>query len=314
MATANTIHVDIVSAEGEIFAGAASMVFAPGAQGELGIAPRHAPLLTLLKAGEVRVQTPDGAEQHFFVGGGALEIQPNKVTVLADTALRAKDLGAAFIGGCCGTTPEHVRAMREALGSGRHTTTHAELYRLDATSAIIDSPGLQEFGLAHVPAAEAAHAAGLGIHAGHDLDLANLSLFRTLPHLAEVSIGHALISRALWVGLERTVRDYLQVTDTTGQWSAGIISSNILVASSRLQRVTNRQWEPATETKVFSTEGVASGKRPSRRITIPSRKQAASRIKFGMTRGPGAPADRLVRAPAPNRKACRAKRRAAHPR
>jgi len=92
MATPNTIHVDIVSAEGEIFSGAATMVFAPGSQGELGIAPRHAPLLTLLKAGEVRVQTPDGSEQHFFVGGGALEIQPNKVTVLADTALRAKDL------------------------------------------------------------------------------------------------------------------------------------------------------------------------------------------------------------------------------
>jgi len=96
MATAaQTIHVDIVSAEGEIFAGAASMVFAPGTDGELGIAPRHAPLLTLLKAGEVRVQTPDGQEQHFFVGGGALEIQPNKVTVLADTALRAKDLDEA---------------------------------------------------------------------------------------------------------------------------------------------------------------------------------------------------------------------------
>jgi F-type H+-transporting ATPase subunit epsilon len=88
----STIHVDIVSAEGEIFSGAASMVFAPGSQGELGIAPRHAPLLTLLKPGEVRVQTSDGAEQHFFIGGGALEVQPNKVTVLADTALRAKDL------------------------------------------------------------------------------------------------------------------------------------------------------------------------------------------------------------------------------
>jgi F-type H+-transporting ATPase subunit epsilon len=92
MANPNTIHVDIVSAEGEIFSGAASMVFAPGSQGDLGIAPRHAPLLTLLKPGEVRVQTPDGGEQHFFVGGGALEVQPNRVTVLADTALRAKDL------------------------------------------------------------------------------------------------------------------------------------------------------------------------------------------------------------------------------
>lgn len=96
MATAaHTVHVDIVSAEGEIFSGAASMVFAPGADGELGIAPRHAPLLTLLKAGEVRVQTPDGQEQQFFVGGGALEVQPNRVTVLADTALRARDLDEA---------------------------------------------------------------------------------------------------------------------------------------------------------------------------------------------------------------------------
>ncbi len=95
MATANTIHVDIVSAEGEIFSGAASMVFAPGSAGRAGhrAAPRAA--AHLLKAGEVRVQTPDGAEQHFFVGGGALEIQPNKVTVLADTALRAKDLDEA---------------------------------------------------------------------------------------------------------------------------------------------------------------------------------------------------------------------------
>jgi F-type H+-transporting ATPase subunit epsilon len=95
MANSNTIHVDIVSAEGEIFSGAASMVFAPASQGDLGIAPRHAPLLTLLKAGEVRVQTPDGQEQQFFVGGGAIEIQPNKVTVLADTALRARDLDEA---------------------------------------------------------------------------------------------------------------------------------------------------------------------------------------------------------------------------
>lgn len=92
---APTIHVDIVSAEGEIFSGAAKMVFVPASQGELGIAPRHAPLLTLIKAGEVRVQTPDGQEQFFFVGGGALEIQPNKVTVLADTALRAKDVDEA---------------------------------------------------------------------------------------------------------------------------------------------------------------------------------------------------------------------------
>jgi F-type H+-transporting ATPase subunit epsilon len=95
MAEVHTIQVDIVSAEGEIFSGPATMVFAPASQGELGIAPRHAPLLTLLKAGEVRVQTPDGEQQFFFVGGGAMEVQPNKVTVLADTALRAKDIDEA---------------------------------------------------------------------------------------------------------------------------------------------------------------------------------------------------------------------------
>jgi len=92
---AATIHVDIVSAEGEIFSGEASMVFVPGSQGELGIAPRHAPLLTTLKPGVVRVQAEGQAEQSFYVGGGSLEIQPNVVTVLADTAARARDLDEA---------------------------------------------------------------------------------------------------------------------------------------------------------------------------------------------------------------------------
>jgi F-type H+-transporting ATPase subunit epsilon len=91
---AKTIHVDIVSAEGEIYAGEAEMVFVPAQEGELGIAPRHAPLLTLIKAGEVRVKTAEG-ELSVFVGGGALEIQPGRVTVLADTAIRAKDLDEA---------------------------------------------------------------------------------------------------------------------------------------------------------------------------------------------------------------------------
>jgi F-type H+-transporting ATPase subunit epsilon len=92
---ANTIQVDIVSAEGEIFSGPATMVFLPGSQGELGIAPRHAPLLTTLKPGEVRVQSEGQDEQSFYVGGGALEVQPHLVTVLADTAARAKDLDEA---------------------------------------------------------------------------------------------------------------------------------------------------------------------------------------------------------------------------
>jgi F-type H+-transporting ATPase subunit epsilon len=93
---AETIHVDIVSAEGEIFAGAAKMVFLPAIEGDIGVAPRHAPLLTLLRAGEVRVLPVDGPEQYFYVGGGALEVQPKKVTVLADTAARAHDLDEAL--------------------------------------------------------------------------------------------------------------------------------------------------------------------------------------------------------------------------
>jgi F-type H+-transporting ATPase subunit epsilon len=91
---AKTIHVDIVSAEGEIYSGPAEMVFVPAQEGELGIAPRHAPLLTLIKAGEVRVKNAD-VEQSIFVGGGALEVQPSRVTIMADTAIRAKDLDEA---------------------------------------------------------------------------------------------------------------------------------------------------------------------------------------------------------------------------
>ncbi|SEQ83667.1 F-type H+-transporting ATPase subunit epsilon [Solimonas aquatica] len=89
------LHVDIVSAEGAIHSGEAAMVFAPASMGEVGIAPRHAPLLTTLKPGTVRVKTPSGEVLPFFVGGGILEVQPNLVTVLADTALRAKDADEA---------------------------------------------------------------------------------------------------------------------------------------------------------------------------------------------------------------------------
>jgi len=92
---AMTLHVDIVSAEAEIFSGTATMVFAPAEMGEVGIAPRHAPLVTRLKPGEVRVQTQEGDEKSFFVSGGLLEVQPHIVTVLADTAIRAADLDEA---------------------------------------------------------------------------------------------------------------------------------------------------------------------------------------------------------------------------
>ncbi|ORE85412.1 ATP synthase F1 subunit epsilon [Oceanococcus atlanticus] len=88
------LKVDIVSAEGEIHAGTASMVFAPAEMGEVGIAPRHAPLLTRLNPGVVRVKNGD-EEQEFFVSGGLLEVQPYKVTVMADTAQRAHDIDEA---------------------------------------------------------------------------------------------------------------------------------------------------------------------------------------------------------------------------
>ena len=91
---AMTIHVDIVSAEKEIYSGLAEMVFAPLVTGEVGILPRHAPLLARMKPGEVRVRTPS-EELSFYVSGGMLEVQPHVVTILADTALRAKDIDEA---------------------------------------------------------------------------------------------------------------------------------------------------------------------------------------------------------------------------
>ncbi|VAW55425.1 ATP synthase epsilon chain [hydrothermal vent metagenome] len=92
---AMTTHVDIVSAEKEIWSGEATMVFAPGKMGELGIAPRHTPLLTMLKAGEVRVRNQKGEDESYFISGGMLEIQPHVVTILTDTAVRADDLDEA---------------------------------------------------------------------------------------------------------------------------------------------------------------------------------------------------------------------------
>lgn len=104
---ATSFHVDIVSAEREIFSGTAELVFAPAEMGELGITPRHAPLLTRLKPGTVRVQS-GGEESVFYVSGGILEIQPHVVTVLSDTALRARDIDEA-------AAQEAKRRAEEAL-------------------------------------------------------------------------------------------------------------------------------------------------------------------------------------------------------
>ena len=93
---ANTIHVDVVSAEEQIFAGEAEFVALPGEAGELGIYPRHTPLITRIRPGAVRIKVPGQTEDEFvFVAGGLLEVQPNAITVLADTAIRGKDLDEA---------------------------------------------------------------------------------------------------------------------------------------------------------------------------------------------------------------------------
>ncbi|MEI7840452.1 MAG: F0F1 ATP synthase subunit epsilon [Methylococcaceae bacterium] len=90
-----TVHVDIVSAEKEIFSGLAEMIFAPAELGEIGITPRHAPLITRLNPGEVRIKVSNTESYPFFISGGLLEIQPHIVTILADTAIRAKDIDEA---------------------------------------------------------------------------------------------------------------------------------------------------------------------------------------------------------------------------
>ncbi len=130
-----TIHVDIVSAEGEIFSGEAAMVFVPAVMGEIGIAPRHAPLLTTLKPGEVRVQTPAGEEQFFYVSGGAIEVQPHLVTVLADTALRARDLDEAA---AMQAKQRAEEALRDRTGQIELAEAQAELARAMAQIRAIE--------------------------------------------------------------------------------------------------------------------------------------------------------------------------------
>ena len=88
----NTLHVDVVSAEESIFSGQARFVALPGEAGELGILPKHTPLITRIKPGSVRIEMADGSEEFVFVAGGILEVQPDCVTVLSDTAIRGKDL------------------------------------------------------------------------------------------------------------------------------------------------------------------------------------------------------------------------------
>ena len=115
---AMTIHVEIVSAEGEIHSGTAEMVYASAVMGEVGIAPRHTPMVTRLKPGEVRIEN-GGKQRHFFVSGGILEVQPHVVTILADTAIRARDLDEA-------SALEAKRKAEDALAGQHADYDHAK--------------------------------------------------------------------------------------------------------------------------------------------------------------------------------------------
>ena len=108
------IKVDIVAAEGHIHKGEATMVFAPAEMGEVGIAPRHSPLLARLKPGAVRVKTPQGEELQFFVTGGILEVQPHLVTVLADSAMHSRDADEAAALAARKAAEEHLAGASEA--------------------------------------------------------------------------------------------------------------------------------------------------------------------------------------------------------
>ncbi len=119
-----TVHVDIVSAEKEIFSGLAEMIFAPAELGEVGISPRHAPLITKLNPGEVRVKVSETESYPFYISGGLLEVQPHMVTILADTAIRAKDIDEAA---ALDAKAKAEEALADKSGIIDYATAQAEL-------------------------------------------------------------------------------------------------------------------------------------------------------------------------------------------
>ena len=123
----STIHVDVVSAEESIFSGEARFVALPGEAGELGIYPRHTPLITRIKPGSVRIEKADGSEEFVFVAGGILEVQPNCVTVLSDTAIRGKDLDEAKASEAKRLAEEAVRNAKGDLDLARAQNELMEL-------------------------------------------------------------------------------------------------------------------------------------------------------------------------------------------
>ncbi|MGB3067321.1 MAG: F0F1 ATP synthase subunit epsilon [Ottowia sp.] len=124
---ANTIHVDVVSAEESIFSGEATFVALPGEAGELGIYPRHTPLITRIKPGSVRIQTANGGEEFVFVAGGILEVQPNRVTVLSDTAIRGKDLDDEKANAAKQAAEEALKNAKSEIDMARATSELAVL-------------------------------------------------------------------------------------------------------------------------------------------------------------------------------------------
>jgi F-type H+-transporting ATPase subunit epsilon len=134
---ANTIHVDVVSAEEQIFAGAAEFVALPGESGELGIYPMHTPLITRIRPGAVRIKVPGQAEDEFvFVAGGILEVQPNAVTVLADTAIRGHDLDEA-------KATEAKKMAEEALANRESEIDYAKA-QAELASAVAQLAAIQK--------------------------------------------------------------------------------------------------------------------------------------------------------------------------
>ncbi|MBO5658324.1 MAG: F0F1 ATP synthase subunit epsilon [Duodenibacillus sp.] len=118
----STIFVDVVSAEDAIFSGSAKFIVLPGQEGELGILPGHVPLITRIRPGAVRIEMEDGTEENVFVAGGILEVQPDRVTVLADTAIRSKDLDEA----------KAAKALEEAKIARQNVQSNQEIAKLEA--------------------------------------------------------------------------------------------------------------------------------------------------------------------------------------
>lgn len=126
----STIHIEIVSAEGEIYSGDAEMVIAPASMGDVGITPRHAPLMTTLRPGEVRIQLPDEVEEvSIYVTGGVLEVQPHLVTVLADSAMRGDQLDEQ-----AALDAKNSAETALAGATGKEDIEHAQLQLVEAAA------------------------------------------------------------------------------------------------------------------------------------------------------------------------------------